>query len=38
MKYVDKKQLLKRQIFFFFSEALSMCIQITNKKTDNSAA
>ena len=38
MKYVNKKQLLKPQIFIFFSEALLMCTQITNRKTDNSAA
>ena len=29
--------LLKPQIFLFFSEALSMCNQITNENTDNSA-
>ena len=28
---------LKPQIFFFFSEALLMCNQITNENTDNSA-
>ena len=27
----------KPQIFLFFSEALSMCNQITNENTDNSA-
>ena len=35
----DKKhtEFLKiTQIFLFFSEALSMCNQITNKNTDNS--
>ena len=29
--------LLKAQIFIFFSEALSMCNQITNENRDNSA-
>ena len=29
--------LLKAQIFIFFSEVLSMCNQITNENTDNSA-
>ena len=33
---MDKKHIiyLKPQIFIFFSEALSMCNQITNKNTD----
>ena len=37
--YMNKKtqNLLKWQIFLFFSEALLMCNQITNKNTDNSA-
>ena len=38
--YMNKKNtqnLLKSQIFLFFSEALSMCNQITNENTDNSA-
>ena len=36
--YMNKKthNLLKPQIFLFFSEASSMCNQITNKNTDNS--
>ena len=37
---MDKKThiiYLKPQIFIFFSEALSMCNQITNENTDNSA-
>ena len=29
--------LLKAKIFLFFSEALSMCNQITNENTDNPA-
>ena len=39
LKYIDKKNthLLKPQILLFFSEALSMCNQITNQNTDNSA-
>ena len=37
--YMNKKtqNLLKLQIFLFFSEALSMYNKITNKNTDNSA-
>ena len=38
--YMNKKHahnLLKLQIFLFFSEALSMCNQITNENTDDSA-
>ena len=38
--YMNKKNtqnLLKLQIFLFFSEALSMCNKITNEITDNSA-
>ena len=31
------QNLLKLQIFLFFSVALSMCNKITNKNTDNSA-
>ena len=36
--YVNKKtkNLLKLQIFLFFSEALSMYNKITNESTDNS--
>ena len=39
-KYMDQKthNILKAQIFLFFSEALSMFNQITNENTDNSAA
>ena len=39
LKYMDKKHTiyLKPQIFIFFSEALSMCNQITNENRDNSA-
>ena len=40
LKYMDKKAhmiYLKAQIFLFFSEALSMWNQITNKNTDNAA-
>ena len=40
-KYMDTKNirnLLKSQIFFLFSEALSVCNQFTNKNTDSSAA
>ena len=39
LKYMDKKthNLLKPQIFIFFSEALSMYNQITNENTDNTA-
>ena len=33
----NTQNLLKAQIYFFFSEALSICNQITNKNTDNSA-
>ena len=41
-KYMNKKKqktknLLKSQIFLFFSEALSVCNQITNETADNSA-
>ena len=38
-KYMNKKthNLLKPQIFLFFSEASSMRNQITNENTDNSA-
>ena len=39
-KYIDKKNthnLLKPQILLFFSEALSMCNQITNQNIGNSA-
>ena len=32
-----KHNLLKPQIFFFFSEALSMCNQTTKENTDNPA-
>ena len=37
--YMNKKtqNLLKLQIFLFFSEALSMYNKITNENTDNSA-
>ena len=38
--YMNKKNrqnLLKVQIFLFFSEALSMYDKITNENTDNSA-
>ena len=38
--YMNKKNtqnLLKLQIFLFFSEALSICNKITNENTDNSA-
>ena len=37
--YINKKtqNLLKLQIFLFFSEALSMYNKITNENTDNSA-
>ena len=37
-KNTHTQNLLKLQIFHFFSEALSMCNQITNENTDNSAA
>ena len=40
-KYISIKKhtqnLLKSQIFLFSSEALSMCNQIANENTDNSA-
>ena len=32
------QNLLKPQIFLFFPEALSMCNEITNENTDDSAA
>ena len=37
--YINKKtqNLLKLQIFLFFSEALSMYNKFTNENTDNSA-
>ena len=36
-KKKNTQNLLKSQIFLFFSEALSMCNQLTNEKTDSSA-
>ena len=37
MDLKNAHNLLKAQIFLFFSEALSMCNQITNENTDNPA-
>ena len=37
MDLKNTHNLLKAQIFLFFSEALSMCNQIRNKNTDNPA-
>ena len=37
MDLKNAHNLLKAQIFLFFSEALSMCNQIRNENTDNPA-
>ena len=37
MNKKNTQNLSKSQMFFFFPEALSMCNQIRNENTDNSA-